>query len=89
MSDIIEPKTVRHLEMTDAGTIASLRDEIVQLKFDHIAAHRINCYTIRFLEARIERLRVALDRAAEALEFYDNKTEAQRARAALAGKEEK
>lgn len=31
----------------------------------------------------IERLRVALDRAADALEFYDNKAEAQKARRAL------
>jgi len=31
----------------------------------------------------IERLRAALDRAADALEFYDNKAEAQKARRAL------
>ena len=30
----------------------------------------------------IERLRAALDRAADALEFYDNKAEAQKARRA-------
>ena len=35
------------------------------------------------LHAEIERLRAALDRAADALEFYDNKTEAMKARAAL------
>ena len=35
----------------------------------------------------IERLRAALDRAADALEFYDNKAEAQKARRALEGKE--
>lgn len=34
-------------------------------------------------EAGNERLRAALDRAADALEFYDNKAEAQKARAAL------
>lgn len=34
-------------------------------------------------QAEIERLRAELDRAADALEFYDNKEEAQRARAAL------
>ena len=39
------------------------------------------------LMREIARLRAALDRAADALEFYDNKTEALRARAALAGKE--
>jgi hypothetical protein len=42
---------------------------------------------IQRLRAALERLRAALDRAADALEFYDNKAEAQRARAALtAGK---
>ncbi|MET0724209.1 MAG: hypothetical protein ABWY64_25750 [Tardiphaga sp.] len=32
---------------------------------------------------KIERLRAALDRAADALEFYDNKAESLKARAAL------
>ena len=35
------------------------------------------------LADEIERLRAALDRAADALEFYDNKAEAQKARRAL------
>jgi hypothetical protein len=34
-------------------------------------------------EIEIEQLRAALDRAADALEFYDNKTEAMKARTAL------
>ncbi len=34
-------------------------------------------------DAKITRLRAALDRAADALEFYDNKAEAEKARAAL------
>lgn len=41
---------------------------------------------IRELRAEIERLRSALDRAADALEFYDNKAEAQLARGALEDK---
>ena len=55
-----------------AQFISSKDDEILKLTADN-----------KQLKAEIELLRAALDRAADALEFYDNKAEAQKARRAL------
>ena len=47
-----------------------------------MGVHGIN-RVVEDLQAENKRLRAALDRAADALEFYDNNAEARRTRAAL------